>query len=95
MERRNFNELKEQVLKLLEDQDGLTSRDVRLSVHGERTNICDVLYRLNHQKLVDRESLPREAPGRPIYVYSLSQRGKDRLDYWKSKAPLPSIKRNT
>lgn len=85
MERRNFNILKQDVLVLLERKGQLTSDKIRLHVGGERTNICDCLYRLNRQKLVDRATLPREKPGRPRYAYTLSRRGQDRLGYWKSK----------
>ena len=86
MERRNFNELKLQVLTLLKNQEELTSHDIHSATDAaERTNICDCLGRLNRQKLVKRLPLPRESPGRPKYAYSLSERGKDRLSYLKSK----------
>ena len=54
MERRNFNELKLQVLTLLKNREGLTSHDIHSFMDGERTNICDCLGRLSRQKLVDR-----------------------------------------
>lgn len=83
--KRNFNELKLQVLTLLKHREGLTSHDIHSFMGGERTNICDCLGRLNRQKLVDRSSLPMEKPGRRNFSYSLSERGKSRLEYLKSK----------
>jgi predicted transcriptional regulator len=85
MEGRNFNELKLQVLTLLKNREGLTSHDIHSSIDGELTNVCDVLCRLNRQRLVDRHPLPRERPGRPRFAYSISKRGRHRLEYWESK----------
>ena len=86
MERRNFNELKLTVLTLLKRREGLTSQDIHSATDAERTNICDCLGRLSRQRLVDRQSLPREEPGRPRFSYSISERGRHRLDYWESKS---------
>jgi len=85
MERRNFNELKLTVLTLLKNREGLTSHDIHSATDAERTNICDCLGRLTHQKLVNRSPLPRESPGRPKYAYTLSERGQDRLSFLNSQ----------
>ena len=56
-----------------------------LLIDASRTNICDWLHRLYRQRLIDRQPVPREEPGRPRYKYAISKRGQERLVFWQSK----------
>lgn len=83
-----YNALKRQVLEILKDFPGLTSRDLRLEIGITRTNICDCLLRLHQQRLVDREVAAVGRPGRPQFAYEINQRGRDKLEHWSAEARL-------
>ena len=82
MPENKYNKLKKQILELLLNANGLTSRDLQIKIDMRITNVCDCLYRLHRQGLVTRNPIRSEHPGRPQFAYAINQRGKDRLSYW-------------
>ena len=84
-----YNMLKKQILELLLDTENLTSHDLQLKINAKLTNVCDCLYRLHRQRLVNRESIKAGHPGRPQFTYAINQKGRQRLTYWSLHSMQP------
>lgn len=83
---RGFNELKKETLELLKERECLTSLEVANELAISVDNSQMVLLRACRQGLVSRIPLPRiEKRGRAAYVYSITDRGRSRLEYYEEK----------
>jgi predicted transcriptional regulator len=82
MERRAWNKLKTEVLDLLKDILGATSKDVSANLEVSTSNAGMILHRLHKQKLADRRK-PNiwKTWRKPPFHYSINERGLARLEY--------------
>lgn len=82
VKRRSWNALKVEVLSLLKDNPGTTSKDISAALEVSMSNAGMILHRLHKQKLVDRRKPDIWQTWRkPPFHYSISDRGLARLGF--------------
>jgi transcription initiation factor IIE alpha subunit len=77
------NALKTPILKFLTNSPESTGREISNATGEEIHNIHNALLRLFINRLVTREKGKTKKSGwRSYFIYSITQKGKDRLDYY-------------
>ena len=84
MERRTYNQLKREILEIFLYSENVTSEDVAEDLNCDIHNARMCLLRLFRQQLVTREIVHLEPWGKPVFEYNITDKGFDRLIYYKS-----------
>lgn len=82
VKRRSWNALKVEVLSMLKDNPGTTSKDISAALEVSTSNAGMILHRLHKQSLTDRKKPDIwRIWKKPPFHYSISDRGLARLEY--------------
>jgi len=85
---RGRNELKILVLNFLVDHGESTAQDISLGIGEELHNVSNALLRCKRGQLVKRRK-DYFRKGYHTFGYSITQKGRDRLDYYRTKDQAP------
>ena len=83
MERKKWNELKKQILELARNSKTVTSKDVATALNCEIHNAGMALNRMFKQRLLTKRTMTVTEWRKPLYQYSLTDRGLARLQYFE------------